>query len=165
MFRRCILRYILNHKIFVLFLLVLWCIMNGNFYLTTIIQGLFFSSLSIIISCNLPGGEQFLHSLNISLFMFLKFIVILFINIYLSTFSIIKLIFTSNINPRLVDINTTLKNDWSIFFLANAITLTPGTVTVNRNGNTLLILTTYPLNSDKIINPYLVKALRKGVKH
>ncbi|GMQ65127.1 hypothetical protein AN2V17_43690 [Vallitalea sp. AN17-2] len=97
--------------------------------------------------------------------MFIRFIFILFIDIYSSTFSIFKLIFTSNISPRLVPIKTTLNNEWSIFFLANAITLTPGTVTVNRKGNKLLILTTYPEKSDKIINKELVKALRKGVKH
>ena len=76
-----------------------------------------------------------------------------------------KLIFTSNINPRLVPIKTSLNNDWSIFFLANAITLTPGTVTVNRKGNKLLILTTYPEESNKIVNQSLVNALSKGVKH
>jgi multicomponent Na+:H+ antiporter subunit E len=60
----------------------------------------------------------------------------------------------------LVSIVTTLDNDWSIFFLANGITLTPGTVTVDREGNKLLILTAYT-ESDKIINKKLTKALRK----
>jgi multisubunit Na+/H+ antiporter MnhE subunit len=69
----------------------------------------------------------------------------------------------SNINPRLETVNTTLKNDWSIFFLANAITLTPGTVTVNRHGNTLTILTT--TDTDTIINKSIEKTLRKGVRH
>ncbi|GMQ56483.1 Na+/H+ antiporter subunit E [Vallitalea sediminicola] len=158
-------RYIINHRIFILFLTVIWCILCGSFSILTIAEGFLLSSFAVFMSCHIPGGAQFLHSINISFFMFLKFIIILFIDIYSSTFSMFKLIFTSNISPRLVPIKTTLNNEWSIFFLANAITLTPGTVTVNRKGNKLLILTTYPEKSDKIINPKLVKALRKGVKH
>ncbi|MCT4686418.1 Na+/H+ antiporter subunit E [Vallitalea sp.] len=158
-------KYIINHKIFILFLTVIWCILYGSFSILTIAEGFLLSSFSVFISCHIPGGSQFLHSINISFFMFIKFIFILFIDIYSSTFSIFKLIFTSNISPRLVPIKTTLNNEWSIFLLANAITLTPGTVTVNRKGNKLLILTTYPEKSEKIINKKLVKALRKGVKH
>ncbi|MCT4598550.1 MAG: Na+/H+ antiporter subunit E [Vallitalea sp.] len=156
-------RYIIKHKTFILFLTVLWCIMNGNFLISTIFSGCIFSSLSVIISCHLPDGEQYIHSLNISFFRFIKFIFILFINIYKSAFYIIKLILMSNINPRLETVNTTLKNDWSIFFLANAITLTPGTVTINRHGNTLTILTT--TDTDTIINKSIEKTLRKGVRH
>ncbi|GKX32175.1 hypothetical protein SH1V18_46550 [Vallitalea longa] len=158
-------KYIINHKIFTLFLTFIWCILCGSFSIHAIIIGLVISSIAIFLGCHIPGGAQYLHSLNVSFFNFLKFMFILFIDIYISTFKMFKLIFTSNINPRLVPIKTSLNNDWSIFFLANAITLTPGTVTVNRKGNKLLILTTYPEESNKIVNQSLVNALSKGVKH
>ncbi|MCT4542678.1 MAG: Na+/H+ antiporter subunit E [Vallitalea sp.] len=158
-------KYLINNKLFILFLLVFWCILNGDFSLITIMQGFIFSSLAMIISCTIPGGADFIHTLNISFFMFVRFIIILIANIYSSTFAIIKLIFTSNINPHLVHINTNLENDWLLFFLANAITLTPGTVTVNRKGSDLLVLTAYSNDSTQIMDSKLVKALRKGVKH
>lgn len=153
-------KYIINHRIFILFLTVIWCVLSGSFSISTVVIGFLLSSFAVFISCHIPDGAHFLHSLDISFFMFIRFIFTLIFDIYSSTFSIFKLIFTSTISPRLVSIVTTLDNDWSIFFLANGITLTPGTVTVDREGNKLLILTAYT-ESDKIINKKLTKALRK----
>ncbi len=90
---------------------------------------------------------------------------LLICHIYLSTFRMIRIILTSRIHLRLVHINTTLIHDWSIFFLANAITLTPGTVTVNRYDHNLLVLTAFPNSEEPLVDPNLIKALRKGVKH
>ncbi|QUI22687.1 Na+/H+ antiporter subunit E [Vallitalea pronyensis] len=158
-------KYIIRHVAFILFLTLIWCILNNRFTPFTLITGFILSSISIIMSCRIHGGEPFMHRLNISLFGFIKFFLLLVYHIYLSTFRMIRLIFTSNVHLRLVHIDTTLKDDWSIFFLANAITLTPGTVTVNRHDHHLLILTVYPKSEDPLVDPKLIKALRKGVKH
>ena len=41
--------------------------------------------------------------------------------------------------PRLVRIKTELKTDFAKWFLANSITLTPGTITIDIEGDELLI--------------------------
>ncbi|MGQ9707472.1 MAG: Na+/H+ antiporter subunit E [bacterium] len=44
-----------------------------------------------------------------------------------------------NLKPGIVKINTNLKSDIARVFLANSITMTPGTLTVDINDNTLYI--------------------------
>ena len=144
-------KYIINHKIFTIFLIFIWCLLCNNFSFYSIITGSIIAPISIILGCHIPNGTQYLDSLNISIFNFLKFITILLINIYISTFQMLKIIITSRINPKLIYTKTSLHNEWSIFLLANAITLTPGTVTINKKGDTLLILTTDQNESNSII--------------
>ncbi len=38
---------------------------------------------------------------------------------------------TGDIDPHVVEVHTVLKKEWSHFILANSITLTPGTLTVD----------------------------------
>jgi len=45
-------------------------------------------------------------------------------------------VITGRINPAIVKINPKLKNDMSLTFLANSITLTPGTLSVDINPKT-----------------------------
>lgn len=158
-------KYIIRHITFILFLTLIWCILNNSFAPLTIMAGFILSSIAILMSCRIHGGEPFMHRLHISLFGFIKFFLLLIGHIYLSTFHMVRMILSSRIDLRLVHINTTLKHDWSIFFLANAITLTPGTVTVNRHDHNLLVLTAFPKSDEPLVDPNLIKALRKGVKH
>lgn len=158
-------RFIIRHIVFVLFLTVIWCILNDSFSLRHLVIGFVIASIAIIMSCRIHGGEPFMHRLHISLLGFILFFALLIYHIYRSSFRIIYLILTSKMPTRIVQINTTLKHDWTIFFLANAITLTPGTVTINRHDHHLLILTAFPDSADTLIDPGLTKALRKGVKH
>ena len=43
------------------------------------------------------------------------------------------------VEPRLVRVKTGLKSDFAKWFLANSITLTPGTITIDIDGDELLI--------------------------
>lgn len=63
--------------------------------------------------------------------------------IILSNIHILKLALTpgdiKNLDPSLVRIKTGLKTDYGKYILANSITLTPGTITIDIDGNELLI--------------------------
>jgi multicomponent Na+:H+ antiporter subunit E len=48
-------------------------------------------------------------------------------------------VITGRINPAIVKINPKLKNDMSLTFLANSITLTPGTLSVDQKTNELYV--------------------------
>lgn len=48
-------------------------------------------------------------------------------------------VLTGKIRPAIVEINPKLKNDFGIVMLANSITLTPGTLTLEEKGNKLYI--------------------------
>ena len=77
-----------------------------------------------------------------------------------------KMTISGKINPGVVDIKTNLKDDYSISILANSITLTPGTVTIDKNGNKLKVLwldvqTRNPKKAGKIIKGNLEKRFEK----
>lgn len=63
--------------------------------------------------------------------------------ILLSNLHILKLALSPGdlpeVEPRLVRIKTELKTDFAKWFLANSITLTPGTITIDIEGDELLI--------------------------
>ena len=63
--------------------------------------------------------------------------------ILLSNLHILKLALSPGdlpeVQPRLVRIKTELKTDFAKWFLANSITLTPGTITIDIEGDELLI--------------------------
>ena len=63
--------------------------------------------------------------------------------ILLSNLHILKLALSPGdlpeVQPRLVRIKTGLKTDFAKWFLANSITLTPGTITIDIDGDELLI--------------------------
>jgi len=60
--------------------------------------------------------------------------------IYRSAILLIPLIVTGKADPEIFDIETTLEKRWEIALLANTITLTPGTITVNLEGRHLQVL-------------------------
>ncbi len=64
----------------------------------------------------------------------------LLIEIYKAGFATVKMTITGKVNPGIIDIKTDLEDDYSISILANSITLTPGTVTIDKTDNNLKVL-------------------------
>jgi multicomponent Na+:H+ antiporter subunit E len=70
----------------------------------------------------------------------IKYGVFLIVHIYLAGFSTISKIISGKINPDIVEIETTIEDNLYICILANSITLTPGTVTIDKEGRKLKVL-------------------------
>jgi multicomponent Na+:H+ antiporter subunit E len=70
-----------------------------------------------------------------------QFLCVLIAEIVKANFATMKLICSSNVvnDPVLVEFDTDLKSETSKFMLANAITLTPGTITVSVEGDRFTI--------------------------
>ena len=69
-----------------------------------------------------------------------KYFLFLLTKIYSSGFSIIPYIVSGKSNPRFIEIYTDLDSNVDLVVLSNSITLTPGTITVDLDGQKLLIL-------------------------
>lgn len=72
---------------------------------------------------------------------FLSYLCWLFVEIAKSSFSISMIIWSRNIqiNPTIVSIATKQSSDWLKVLYANSITLTPGTITISLDQDTLVI--------------------------
>ena len=58
---------------------------------------------------------------------------------YAASFRVLYNIIRGNINPRIVHFRTRLKSDTARVILANSITLTPGTITVDLDDDHLIV--------------------------
>jgi len=69
------------------------------------------------------------------------------------------------INTRIVKLKTILKSDSDKLLLANAITLTPGTITLELDGEDLYVHVLNITNENKeVLQQEIVNELEKGLK-
>jgi multicomponent Na+:H+ antiporter subunit E len=122
---------------YVLFFL-LWIIFNGRVTFEIVIFGLVISAAIYWFVCKFMdlSPKRELDYLKKGGYI-LQYIFVLIGEIVKANFATMKLVCSSNIvtEPVLVQFDTDFKSDTSKFMLANAITLTPGTITVSVEGN------------------------------
>ena len=112
---------------------LLWVIFNGNFTLEICLFGLAIAGLLLVFSCrfmdySLAKEKRFYRNI----FLFLKYCRVLVREIVRANVRAIHMILTQEeeIEPVLVRFRMDLKSHMGKALLANAITLTPGTITV-----------------------------------
>lgn len=117
---------------FLLFLAA-WIIFNGNITLEILIFGLVISVLMFAFMCRFMdySVKKELNVYKKSIYFF-AFAVLLIREIIKANLAVIPRILTieEEMEPVIVTFHTGLKSDFAKMLLANAITLTPGTITV-----------------------------------
>jgi len=98
--------------------------------------------------------------------LFLLYVVVLLKSIVWSSVKMIPLLFTLNMKPRIVHLRTRVRSDIARALLANSITLTPGTLTIDLNGDNLLVhwldaKTTHRRYAGELIKDHLERWLRR----
>jgi multicomponent Na+:H+ antiporter subunit E len=122
---------------YILFFL-LWVIFNGKLTLEIAIFGLVISAAIYWFMCRFMdlSLKKELRYLKKGCYI-IQYICVLVAEIVKANFATMKLVCSSDIvnDPVLVQFDMDFKSDISKFLLANAITLTPGTITVSVEGN------------------------------
>jgi multicomponent Na+:H+ antiporter subunit E len=131
-----------------LLLVLVWCILNEDFSSKSLISGIIASILTIIIMHVLFSNNARVTSYHIQPYLFVWLIFTLLFHIVLSSFTTIRCILNHNINPTVVNIETKVHNPWYQCLIANCITLTPGTVTIDKTDHKLQVLWLYPTSDD-----------------
>jgi len=119
-------------------LFIMWMILTVNSELANILIG-----IGLSFSVALLYTKMFTHSKMeiINPYYFGVYILILVKNLVISNLQIAKRILSPDmrLNPAIVEIKTELKSDWKKLLLANSITLTPGTLTLDIKDDMLYI--------------------------
>jgi multicomponent Na+:H+ antiporter subunit E len=121
-----------------LFLFIIWVALTLSFSNQELIVGFVVSfTIAYIYTTNYKSTDEF----KFSPMMYIKYIVIFIKNLILSNIDVAKRVIDPKlpINPGIVEIKTELKEDYKKLILANSITLTPGTITMNVKGDRLFI--------------------------
>jgi len=121
-------------------LFTMWLILTANIQLANILTG-----FGVSFAISLLYLKMFQHSpfKMINPYWLFIYIIILIKNIIISNIEIAIRIFSKDMHlkPAIISIKTELTSDWKKLLLANSITLTPGTLTLDIVDDTLYIHT------------------------
>ena len=112
---------------------ILWIIFNGKITLEICIFGLVIAALVFAFTCKFMDYSIAKEKKVVQRYLrFLKYVVVLVKEIMKANFSVIHMILSEReeLEPALVSFKSDMKSPTGRAFLANAITLTPGTITV-----------------------------------
>ena len=130
-------------------LFALWMVLTINVQIFNIIVGLAVSFSVALLYTKLFRHKEFEF---ISPVWFVVYLYVLLKNLLLSNIQISKRILRPDmkLSPAIVAVKTNLESDWKKLLLANSITLTPGTLTLEVKDDTFYIhVIEYQNGSDK----------------
>lgn len=132
-----------------LLLILTWCILNENFNLSTVVSGLVAALTTVVLVRLLFSKNEDIKNYRIQPYLFIWFVCALLYHIIRSALSTIRAIIAHDTEPAVVDLHTSVHNHWFQCLIANAITLTPGTVTIDKTDHSLKVLWLYPTTDDQ----------------
>jgi multicomponent Na+:H+ antiporter subunit E len=133
-------RKILYYFFIALVMCAIWVILMEDLSIWNISAGFFLGCISLTITDRIMHLDYYSSVRSINPLIFIKYIFYLIFQIYSAGFSTIRRIITGRVNVGIVDVNTILEDDLHIAVLANSITLTPGTVSIDKQGQNLKVL-------------------------
>lgn len=130
-----------NYGLMFLTLIVFWLLLNNSLSLEIVAVGVAVSLLISLIFCSKCDIFNEISFTPKALYATVMFIFIFLGALIKANLSITKRVLSPSlpINPGIVQVKTKLKSKVGRMVLANAITLTPGTFTLELNGEDLFI--------------------------
>lgn len=123
-------------------LMALWLLISGSFDWQHFISGLFLMGILTLFWTQMTldevGRTRFSwHQVKL----LLRYVFFLSLEIFKANFSVAYIVLSPKmpISPGLLVLNYNLKNDLTRVLYANSITMTPGTITVDLEGDRLLV--------------------------
>jgi multicomponent Na+:H+ antiporter subunit E len=121
-----------------IFLFIIWIALTLSFSNQELIVGFVVSfTIAYIYTTNFKSIDKF----KFRPIIYLQYLIIFIKNLILSNIDVAKRVIDPKlpINPGIVEIKTDLKEDYKKLILANSITLTPGTITMDVQGDSMFI--------------------------
>jgi len=119
-------------------LLLMWMVLTANLEIANIFVGLIVSMSVSALYLKMFEHDKFEF---INVYWFLVYILVLIKNLFISNVVISRRVLRKDmrLNPAIVAVKTNLKSPWKKLLLANSITLTPGTLTLDIKEDTIYI--------------------------
>lgn len=142
------------------YLMVGWILFTGTLALFSLLLGLIFSLCVALLTYSvfIEEKEAARRALLPRIYLLFIYLAVLVFEIYLASFKMALAIVTGDINPRVVHFRTKLRSELARVILANSITLTPGTLTLDLDEDHLIV---HWLNA-KTIHSHYAGRLIKG---
>ena len=128
-------------EMFVAFFII-WILLNGNIAIKTVLLGIAFSAILYAFACkfldfSFKKDVRFIKNS----FLFIAYGFVLLYNIFIANFKVMKVIIDpkDKAEPDIVHFKTEIKSSFIKALLANAITITPGTITVSIDADDVTV--------------------------
>ena len=124
------------------FLLIgFWLVLSLSLRPDSLLIGALFSFLVALLSYDffVKPDEGIRGGTIRTIWLLLVYVFVLLYEMFLASFDVVYRVITMDINPEVVMIKTDIKSDLGIVLLANSITLTPGTITIDIEGDYLYV--------------------------
>lgn len=146
-----------------LLLFALWLVFNGRLTLELVLFGLALTAVFASVARLFGYGPRTELRLWRRAPLFAAFLAVLFWEIVRANLGMIGMIFgpERRIDPTVVRVRTDLKTQLASYLLANAITLTPGTLTVQSEDGVLTVHCIRPDLLEDTENGKIVRLLRR----
>ena len=137
---------------FILWILLTWPFANGTVDVQVLVAGFIASVIVAVIFHELLPKEHHVFVSPVRIFWFLVYIPVFFYYVIKANLDVVYRALHPKmpIKPGIVKIKTNLKTDSAITALANSITLTPGTLTVDLTDDGYLYIHWINVRSDDV---------------
>jgi multicomponent Na+:H+ antiporter subunit E len=121
-------------------MLGLWFVFHLQFDLKILISGVVASLAMTLFTSSVVYDQSGFRFKNISLWLLMKYLFVLMIEIFKASLSYILIIFHQRYEVIVFDLVLTFRDPLKVALVANSITLTPGTVSVDVNDQTITVM-------------------------
>jgi multicomponent Na+:H+ antiporter subunit E len=121
-------------------MLGLWFVFHLQFDLKILIAGLLASLAMTLFTSSVVYDQSGFKFKNISLWLLIRYLFVLIIEIFKSSWSYILTIFHQRFEVVVFDMVLSFTDPIKVALVANSITLTPGTVSVDVNKHTITVM-------------------------
>ena len=137
---------------FILWLLLTWPVVDGQIDIQIVVAGLIASLIVAVMFHEILPEEHHVFISPVRIFWFLVYIPVFFYYVIKANLDVVYRALHPQmpIKPGIVKIKTNLKTDSAITALANSITLTPGTLTVDLTDDGYLYVHWINVRSDDV---------------
>ncbi|MFO7815347.1 MAG: Na+/H+ antiporter subunit E [Halanaerobiales bacterium] len=137
---------------------IFWLAYTSSLAPDQIIMGFILSTLLSLFTYQSFSQKESNNNIVVRIINLFKYIPIFVIEMFKANLDVAHRVIKPNlpINPGIVKISTSLKSDYAKLFLANSITLTPGTLTLDVKDNELFIHWIDIESTDKKIQKNLI---------
>ena len=144
-------------------LLLFWIILNGKITLEILAFGVVFAAAIFWFMCKfLDYSPRYELCVARNTIWILTYFVVLIIEIFKAAISVYKLVYSRKIEiqPQMVFFDVDIESEFLRFVLANSITLTPGTITVDVDGKHFCVHALDYTLAEGIENSVFIKMLK-----
>ncbi len=124
----------------VVLLSLVWIALNEAITVFTVVSAPIVSAAAIFFTDRYVLHGTYTSTYSLGARTLVKYVLYLIVQVYTAGFAAMAKLVTGTVNLDIVHIESALDNDFHISLLANSITLTPGTVTVDKKGRKLDVL-------------------------